>query len=385
MTPLTNLQLCSRLTSAGELRLSLDSSPAPSPGPDEVLVQMQAAPINPSDLGLLVGAADVSSAVMSGEGVGRTLTLQTPHAAMSAMQGRLDQSYVVGNEGAGCVVAAGASPAAQALVGRLVAVRGGSAYARYVVARAADCLVLPQGATAEDGASAFVNPMTALALVETMRAEGHHALVHTAAASNLGQMLNRVCLADGVDLVNIVRSPAQVAVLKDQGAVHVCDLSQPHFKEELAAALKATGATIAFDAIGGGRLASDLLHGMETVASAGQAYSRYGSSSRKQVYIYGALDMGPTTLSRSFGFSWTVGGWLLTNFLQAAPRELRTRMQSRVAAELKTTFASRYTKTISLSEALDRDIFWAYLRRATGEKYLIDPSRDATAPGAQDS
>ena len=376
MGGLTNLELRSLITRGGVLKLSLARNEAAAPGPDEVLVEMQAAPINPSDLGLLVGAADVSTAVAQGEGVERTLSAQVPAAAMPYMEGRLDQSYVVGNEGAGMVVRAGASPGAQALIGRLVAVRSGSTYARYVLARVADCFPLPEGATAAEGASAFVNPMTALALVETMRAEGHTALVHTAAASNLGQMLNRVCLADHVPLVNVVRSRAQAAILQDTGALHVCDSSQADFMDALVSALKSTGATIAFDAIGGGRLASNLLQAMATVASAGQTYSRYGSSGRKQVYIYGALDLGATVPTRSFGLSWSLGGWLLTNFLGSAPLEVRERMQTRIAAELKTTFASQYTRTLSLSEALDREVFWAYLRRATGEKYLVDPSKD---------
>ena len=166
--------------------------------------------------------------------------------------------------------------------------------------------------------------------------------MHTAAASNLGQMLNRICLADGVPLVNIVRSPEQAAILRGEGAAHVCDSSAAGFADDLVAALKATGATLAFDAIGGGRLASDILSAMETVASTGAAYSRYGSSSRKQVYIYGSLDLGPTTLTRSFGLSWNVGGWLLTYFLQRAGRDTRARLQARVTSELKTTFASRY-------------------------------------------
>ena len=374
MTELANLQLQSLITSQGELKLSLVAAPAPKPQADEVLVEIQAAPINPSDLGLLVGAADVTAAVMQGAGAERTLTAPVPRGLMPYMQARLDQAFPVGNEGAGRVVEAGGSSAAQALVGRRVSVRSGSTYARYTLVRAADCFVLPDDATAADGASAFVNPLTALGMVETMRMEGHTGLVHTAAASNLGQMLNRICRSDGVPLVNIVRSSAQTAMLKEAGAVHVCDSSAPTFKTDLAAALKATGATLAFDAVGGGRLASDILQAMETVASAGAAYSRYGSSSRKQVYVYGALDLGPTELTRSFGLSWSVGGWLLTSFLERTGLEVRERLQARVAAELKTTFASHYTRTLSLSQALERDIFWAYLRRATGEKYLIDPS-----------
>ena len=368
------LELRSLITAQGELRLSLEPVSVPALQPDEVLLELQAAPINPSDLGLLVGPADIAAAVAQGEGAERTLTAPIPPPLLQYVAARLDQSMPVGNEGAGKVVDAGASPQAQALVGKTVSAWGGGMYARYRVVKLDACLPLPDGATAADGASAFVNPLTALGMVETLRAEGHTGLVHTAAASNLGQMLNRICLADGVPLVNIVRSPEQAAILRGEGAAHVCDSSAAAFAEDLVAAMKATGATLAFDAIGGGRLASDILSAMETVASAGAAYSRYGSSSRKQVYIYGSLDLGPTTLTRSFGLSWNVGGWLLTYFLQRAGRDTRARLQARVTSELKTTFASRYTRTVSLAQALEPDTFRAYLRRATGEKYLIDPS-----------
>jgi D-arabinose 1-dehydrogenase-like Zn-dependent alcohol dehydrogenase len=304
----------------------------------------------------------------------------TPAAAMRAMAGRIGQSMPVGNEGAGRVVRAGGSAQAQALLGRTVALLGGAMYAQYRKARASDCLPLPEGATAADGASSFVNPLTALAMVETMRAEGHTALVHTAAASNLGQMLNRICLADGVQLVNIVRSPEQAQILHDLGAAHVCDSSAPNFMADLVERLTTTGATLAFDAIGGGRLASQILAGMEAAATAkATSYSRYGSTVFKQVYIYGGLDTRPTELTRSFGMSWGVGGWLLTYFLQKAGAETGARMRQRVAAELKTTFASRYSKVISLSDALDLEILAGYSRRATGEKYLIDPSLDGPA------
>ena len=368
------LELRSLITAQGELRLSLEPVPVPALQPDEVLLELQAAPINPSDLGLLVGPADVAAAVAQGEGAQRTLTAPIPPQLLKYVAARLDQSMPVGNEGAGRVVDAGASPQAQALVGRTVSAWGGGMYARYRVVKLDACLPLPDDASAADGASAFVNPLTALGMVETLRAEGHTGLVHTAAASNLGQMLNRICLADGVPLVNIVRSPEQAAILRGEGAAHVCDSSAAGFADDLVAALKATGATLAFDAIGGGRLASDILSAMETVASAGVPYSRYGSSSRKQVYIYGSLDLGPTTLTRSFGLSWNVGGWLLTSFLQRVGRDTRARLQARVTSELKTTFASRYTRTVSLAQALEPDTFRAYLRRATGEKYLIDPS-----------
>ena len=377
MTERGNLELRSLITAGGELRLSLEPAAPSELKPDEVRVQVRAAPINPSDLGLLVGPADVSAAVAHGEGSARVLTAPVPPALMRLVAARVDQSMPLGNEGAGVVVEAGSSADAQALLGRRVAALSGRMYARHSTAKAASCLPLPNDADFADGASAFVNPLTALAMVETMRAEGHTGLVHTAAASNLGRMLNRVCLADGVPLVSIVRSPAQAAILREEGAAQVCDSSAGSFRDDLVEALRATGATLAFDAIGGGRLAGDILSAMEAVASAGAAYSRYGSDSRKHVYIYGGLDVGPTLLSRSFGLSWGVGGWLLTPFLQRAGAETRARMQARVMAELKTTFASRYTATLSLAQALEPDVFQAYMRRATGEKYLIDPGLDA--------
>ena len=370
----TGLELRSLVKADGELELSLATVARPDPAVNEVVVQIQAAPINPSDLGLLVGAADMSTAQATGVGPRTVVTARVPPPLMRAMAGRLDQSMPVGNEGAGLVVAAGSAPEAQALLGRTVAIAGGATYAQYRKLRAADCLPLPEGASAAEGAASFVNPLTALGMVETMRAEGHSALVHTAAASNLGQMLNRVCLADGVALVNIVRSAEQAALLREAGAVHVCDSSTPDFMASLVEALKATGATLAFDAIGGGKLAGQILSGMEQVASAAAAYSRYGSTVHKQVYIYGALDTRPTELARSFGMAWGVGGWLLTPFLQKAGGAKIAELRGRVTAELKTTFASRYSKVVSLSDALKLENLHAYNRRATGEKYLIDPS-----------
>jgi len=378
MSNLEGLELRSLIDSDGVLTLSLVSTPYPEPGPDEVVVEVLATPINPSDLGLLTGAADLSTATAHGEGTGAVLTARVPPERLPAMAGRLGQSLPVGNEGAGTVTAAGASPEAQALLGKTVAILGGAMYARFRKLPAKDCLVLPDDATAEEGASCFVNPLTALGFVETMRAEGHSAIVHTAAASNLGQMLNRICLADGVGLVNIVRSPAQAEILKTSGASYVCDSSAASFKADLRTALKATGATLVFDAIGGGRLVSDILSSMEIVANAsGSSYSRYGSSTFKQAYIYGALDLGPTELVRSFGFSWSVGGWLLTPFLQTAGPEVAARLRQRVVSELKTTFASRYAKTIPLTGVLDPDTLRLFSRRATGEKFLINPSLDA--------
>jgi NADPH:quinone reductase len=374
--PAEGLQLLSLVKKSGELQVSLVKVPVPEPGPDEIVVRVEATPINPSDLGLLLGLADMKTAKASGSADLPAITATVPDQFLRAMAARLDQPMPVGNEGAGTVVKAGSSPAAQALMGKLVTMIGGAMYAQYRTLRAADVMVLPAGATAADGASCFVNPLTALGMTETMRREGHTALVHTAAASNLGQMLNRICLKDGIKLVNIVRSADQESLLRGIGAKYVVNSTSPNFMPELVAALTETDATIAFDAIGGGRLASNILSAMEQAAAAKMtAFSRYGSNTFKQVYIYGALDMGPTELLRSYGFAWSVGGWLLTPFLQKIGPADGQRLRQRVMDELKTTFASHYTKTISLREALNLDTMNAYNRRATGEKYLIDPSR----------
>jgi NADPH:quinone reductase-like Zn-dependent oxidoreductase len=374
MIPESGLQLRSLVTQGGTLELSLAHVPVAAPGADEVLVRIEGTPINPSDLGLLLGPADVSSAHAAGSAEAPKTIASIPAQAMPLVAARLGEPMPVGNEGAGTVVAAGSAEAAQALLGKTVAIIGGAMYAQYRTVKAADCLVLPEGTTAAEGASCFVNPLTALGMVETMRMEGHKALVHTAAASNLGQMLNRICLKDGIGLVNVVRSPAQVDVLRAIGAAHIVDSSAESFTGDLAAAVKATGATLAFDAIGGGRLAGQILTAMEAALNQGAAYSRYGSTTHKQVYIYGTLDTRPTELVRNFGFAFGVSGWLLTPFLMKIGREGGERLRARVAAELKTTFASHYTKTISLAQVLDPAEIVAYAKRATGTKYLIDPS-----------
>ncbi|MEP7302236.1 MAG: zinc-binding dehydrogenase [Caldimonas sp.] len=374
-TETTALQLRS-LVRSGELELSLASVPVPEPRPNEVLVRIQAAPINPSDIGLLFSAADMSRAVASGTADRPVVVAPIAEAAMKGLSARLGESMPVGNEGAGVVVAAGASAAAQALIGRTVALLGGAMYSQYRCVGADACLPLPEGTTAAEGASSFVNPLTALGMVETMRREGHTALVHTAAASNLGQMLNRICLADGVALVNIVRKPEQAALLRELGAAHVCDSSAPGFMQDLTEALVATGATIAFDAIGGGRLAGQILSCMEAAINrTAKDYSRYGSNTLKQVYLYGGLDTGPTEFVRNFGMTWGMGGWLLFPFLQKIGPAATAALKQRVAAELKTTFASHYSRQVSLAEALQLDTIAAYNKRATGEKFLIDPSR----------
>jgi NADPH:quinone reductase-like Zn-dependent oxidoreductase len=376
----TGLQLRSLIKKSGELELSLARVKTPEPAADEVVVRVEATPINPSDLGLLLGPADMTTAKTSGANDTPVVTAKVPDAMMKAMAGRLDQSMPVGNEGAGVVVAAGSAGAAQALLGKTVAMLGGAMYAQYRSLKAADCLVLPAGTTPAEGASCFVNPLTALGMVGTMRREGHKALVHTAAASNLGQMLNKICLKDGIGLVNIVRSSEQEKLLRGIGAEHVCNSAAPTFMDDLTKALVATGATLAFDAIGGGRLAGQILTGMEAAANmTAKTYSRYGSTIHKQVYIYGGLDVGPTELNRGFGMAWGIGGWLLTAFLQKIGPAEAQKLRERVAAEIKTTFASHYTQVVSLREALQLPTIAAYAKRATGAKYLINPNKDAAS------
>ncbi len=372
----TGLQLRSLIKKSGELEISLASVPVPEPGPDEVVVRVEASPINPSDLGLLVGAADMSTAKASGTKDAPVITAKVPDAAMRAMAGRLDESMPVGNEGAGVVIKTGSSDAAKALMGKTVAMIGGAMYAQYRTMRAKDCLPLPDGTTPAEGASCFVNPLTSLGMVETMRREGHTALVHTAAASNLGQMLNKICIKDGVSLVNIVRSQEQAEILRKIGAKHIIDSSAPTFMDDLTDALVETGATIAFDAIGGGKLAGQILTCMETaINKTAKVYSRYGSSVHKQVYLYGGLDMRPTELNRSFGMAWGIGGWLLFPFLQKIGPADGAKLRARVVAELKTTFASHYTQVVSLQETLQLSHIAVYNKRATGEKYLINPNK----------
>ena len=372
----TGLQIRSLVRDDNTLEISLAQVDFPEPGPDEVLVRIEAAPINPSDLALLVGPADPSTFRVSGTAERPVLSADIPAAAMKMVAGRLNQSLPVGNEGAGVVVAAGSSAAAQALLGRTIGMVGGEMFAQYRCLNVHQCLPLQDGTTAAEGASCFVNPLTALGMVETMRREGHKALVHIAAASNLGQMLNRVCIADGVELVNIVRKGEQEKILRDLGAKYVVNSSSDSFMSDLTAAIKATGASIAFDATGGGKLASQILSCMEAAAAANmKVYNRYGSDVFKQVYIYGGLDRSATVLTRNFGFSWSIGGWLLFPFLQKVGVEKMLELRGRVAREIKTTFASHYTREISLAETLSLEALAVYGKQATGEKYLIRPQQ----------
>lgn len=370
----TGLQLRSLVRDDNTLELSLQEQQFAAPAEDEVLVKVEATPINPSDLALLLAPADMSTAEFSGTPEQPVMTAKVAEQMRGFVAGRVGQSLPVGNEGAGTVVAAGSSEAAQALLGKTVGMVGGEMYAQYRCVKVFQCIEMQPGTTAEEGASCFVNPMTALGMVATMRAENHTALVHTAAASNLGQMLNKVCIADGVDLVNIVRKPEQEEILRAIGAKYVVNSSADDFHSQLTEALVSTGATLAFDATGGGELANSILACMEAAAVREMDdYNRYGSDVYKQVYIYGGLDRGATILKRNFGFSWGLGGWLLTPFLQRAGMETVMAMRARVAQEIKTTFASHYTQRISLAQVLSPEAMSVYGKQATGEKCLILP------------
>ena len=372
----TYLQMFSTLTAEGELRLELKEQPMPIPGENEVLIRIEATPINPSDHGVMFGWASMASAISSGSGADTVLSAPVSEQGMAVMKARIGQSLAVGNEGAGTVVATGTSELAKSLDGKVVAAMGGGMYGQYRCVDASVCLPLLEGHTAKDGASSFVNPLTALCMIETMNLEGHTALVHTAAASNLGQMLNRICLDGGIDLVNIVRKDEQETLLREMGAKYVVNSSKDTFMADLTDAIHATGATLAFDATGGGTLASTILSAMEAAAARTPgAYSIYGSVKHKQVYLYGGLDTSPTTLNRGYGMAWGVGGWLLPNFLARVGQEVATRLRTRVATEMKTTFASHYTNEISLAEALDSDIVAQYNSKSTGKKFLVCPQK----------
>ena len=374
--PGTTRQIRSLVAEAGEVRVSIETVETPQPRSHQVLVRVEAAPLNPSDLGLLLAMSDIDNATAGGSPDEPVVMAPISDKVMPSLKARVGISMPVGNEASGVVVAAGDSPEAQALLGRRVGFLGEGTYGQHALAAAQLCLLLPEDASAAAGASSFVNPFTALGMVETMRREGHTGLVHTAAASNLGQMLNRICLADEVPLVNIVRRPEQADLLREQGAAYVCDSSTETFFADLVDALKATGATIAFDAVGGGGLASQILNAMEVaVTDPGAPYSRYGTGVWKQVYVYGALDRRPLELRRGFGFAWGIGGWLLMPFLSTLAPDDLGRLQGRVASELTTTFASRYTDEISLTQALDLQVMRRYARQATGEKFLLSPQR----------
>ena len=378
MTDLKSKEIRSEITSEGKLNLSIVTSDVPTPSDDEVLIKVEASPINPSDLGLLISfAADLDSISSQGSGDDTVTTMGIHPGLMQSMKPRIDKSMKVGNEGGGVIVDAGKN--AKNLIGKTVGVAGGAMYSQYRCLPAMSCLVMNEGTTSAEAASSFVNPLTALGFTETMKLENHSALVHTAAASNLGQMLVKICLADDIPLVNIVRKEEHVELLKNLGAKYICNTSDETFMKNLIDCLVETGATLGFDATGGGnegKLAGQILSAMEVAANKNATeYSRYGSDTYKQVYIYGGLDPTPTVLNRSFGLSWGLGGWLLTPFIGRVGMEKFQEMRDRVAREITTTFASSYTKEVSLEEMLEPDAIKTYAKQATGTKYLVTPHK----------
>ena len=378
MTDLKSKEIRSEITSEGKLNLSIVTSDVPTPGDDDVLIKVEASPINPSDLGLLISfAADLDSISSQGSGEDTVTTMGIHPGLMQSMKPRIDKSMKVGNEGGGVIVDAGKN--VKNLIGKTVGVAGGAMYSQYRCLPAMSCLVMNEGTTSVEAASSFVNPLTALGFTETMKLENHTALVHTAAASNLGQMLVKICLADDIPLVNIVRKEEHVELLKKLGAKYICNTSDENFMKNLIDCLVETGATLGFDATGGGnegKLAGQILSAMEVAANKNATeYSRYGSDTYKQVYIYGGLDPTPTVLNSSFGLSWGLGGWLLTPFIGRVGTEKFQEMRERVAKEITTTFASSYTKEVSLEEMLEPDAIKTYAKQATGTKYLVTPHK----------
>ncbi|MDA7701607.1 zinc-binding dehydrogenase [Gammaproteobacteria bacterium] len=378
MSDQTSKEIRSKVTSEGNIEISIATVAKPIPSDDEVLIRVEAAPINPSDLGLLLSfGADLTSINVTGSGDETVTSMKIHPGLMGAMKPRLDESMQVGNEGSGVIVEAGVN--AKDLVGKTVGLAGGSMYSQYRCVPAASCLVMNDGTSSSEAASSFVNPLTALAFIETMKMENHTAIVHTAAASNLGQMLVKICKADSVPLVNIVRKQEQVDILKNIGAEHICNTSDPDFMETLVTALIATGATLGFDATGGGNggeLPGQILAAMEIAANkTAKEYSRYGSDTYKQVYIYGGLDQSPTILKRAFGMSWGLGGWLLTPMIGKIGMERFGQMRQRVAKEITTTFASTYVQEVSFEEMLQPEIIKSYAKQATGKKYLVTPQK----------
>ncbi|WP_022708341.1 zinc-binding dehydrogenase [Paracoccus zeaxanthinifaciens] len=365
----TGKQLFTTLDADGTLTVAIEEVSFPDPTGNQVLVRMEAAPINPSDLAILVGGADIENAQFSPD----KFVAQMPAQANAASKSRHGLKLPAGNEGAGTVVAAGDDKAAQALIGQRVSCVPGNAYSQYCIADAAMCLPLGDH-SAEEGASAFVNPMTALGFVENAKADGQNAILHTVGASNLGQMLTRICQEDGLDLVNIVRKEDQVELLKGLGATHVVNSSADDFMDQLTAAIADTSAFYGFDPVGGGKLVDTAFRAMERVAVQQMSeYSRYGSNQQKRMFIYGRLDTGPTVLTPAYGFGWTLSGWLLFPFLQSVGQETMGRMRQRVRDNLTTTFSSSYKARVSLEEMLTKEAVTDYRAMRTGEKYLVTP------------
>ncbi|MEH6712041.1 MAG: zinc-binding dehydrogenase [Paraglaciecola polaris] len=367
-------QLFTHISSDGELQINLREIDVPKPKAHEIVVKMEASPINPSDMWPMFGPADLSKATLSDDK--STLSAPVHKGMLPRIKSRLDQTLPIGNEGAGVVVAAGESEQAQALIGKTVAVLTGACYSQFCCVPVQACIVHHDDTTSHAAASSFVNPLTALGMVETMRMEGHTALVHTAAASSLGIMLNKICIAEDVQLVNIVRKQEQVDLLTKLGAKYVVNSSSDSFKKDLYKAIEATGATLAFDAIGGGELASDILTAMEAVGSKdATGFNTYGSLDNKQVYVYGGLDFSPTVLNRAFGMTWSISGWLLMRFLGKLDAPKVAALHKRVADEINTTFAIDSTEVLTFEQVLTPEIAIKYNAKSTGGKYILNPNK----------
>lgn len=373
MAHIAGKRILSTLHEDATVTVEIASFTLPEPVKGQIVVQVEAAPINPSDTALMFAAADMGNAEFSdGKVVARA-----PDGIARSMQARQGTALQIGNECAGLVVAAGEDPAARALVGKRVACTTGTGFATHTVAEASMAMVLDDGMTAKQAASAFVNPMTALGFVETMKREGFTGIVHTAAASNLGQMLVKICQADNIPLVNIVRNAEQAALLKSLGAEHVLNSTEPGFMKRLVDAISQTGAMLAFDPVRGGTLANQIIVAMEHAAKRANPdapFTIYGSNVVKKLYVYGALDLSPMTMNLGTDFAWQMGGWLLPNFLQSAGLEVMGRMRMRIQAELSKTFSSHYKAEIGIAEMLTPDVVRQYTANKTGEKYLLLPN-----------
>ena len=362
-------QLFTTLTADGTLTVAVENVSVAEPSGNQVLVRMEAAPINPSDLAILVGAADIENAEFS-DG---KFVAKVPEPFNKGSKARHGIKLPAGNEGAGTVVATGESDAAKALMGQRVSCVPGNAFSQYCLVDANQCLPLGDH-SAEAGASAFVNPMTALGFVENAKLDGQDAILHTVGASNLGQMLTRICVEDGIGLVNIVRKADQADLLKSLGSTHVVNSAADDFMNQLAGAIDQTGAFYGFDPVGGGTGVDTAFKAMEKVAVQRMTeYSRYGSNQAKRMFIYGRLDAGATILTPGYGFGWTLSGWLLFPFLQSVGHETVGRMRKRVLENLTTTFANHYKKRVNLEEMLTKDSVSEYRAMRTGEKYLVTP------------
>lgn len=367
-----NLEVWSRTVGSGAVELSLEDASVAEPVDDEVVIEVRAAPINPYDLRLMIGAADPATAVAVGTRDRPVTRLQIPEAPGRIVQRDAQSAHRAGAEGYGRVIRAGSASEARALLGQSVAVWASGLYSRYCKVHASECLPLPASTEPAAGAGALLNPLTAQAMVETMRAEGYAALLNSAAGSNLGRTLRKLCCADGIELINVVRSEAQAQALRAEGARHVCISSAPGFAEDLTACLRIAGPTLSFDAVGGGTLAGKLLSAMDAAKSHDAGGPDTGGPPCK-VYIYGTLDSSPSIINRGYSHSWSINGWTMPAILKKIGAQRVAQLKQRIVRDLTTVFAAQYARTVSLSEMIAPQIIAACARRSTGAKHLVDP------------